>query len=227
MNAVEDFVLELLAPLWILLTPYVSAYVFCVLCFAAFLIRRRISGRSRSVILAILAVLGCYVLFNVSDFIRYRNTGLTVSPINRIWFFLFFAPPDLYKPYVQLQLSPVSNEYQVTFSHVYGGMQTVKLGLVNNTPKKIEYGKPDELNLKFRGNLRSKDMKMVKDFNVAYTNYYLSAGTNYLPIYWYEIENVNELRREYEMKLEIGGDIASFFKKYPGSFLAIGNGTTK
>lgn len=160
-------------------------------------------------------------------FIRYRNTGLTVSPINRIWFFLFFAPPDLYKPYVQLQLSPVSNEYQVTFSHVYGGMQTVKLGLVNNTPKKIEYGKPDELNLKFRGNLRSKDMKMVKDFNVAYTNYYLSAGTNYLPIYWYEIENVNELRREYEMKLEIGGDIASFFKKYPGSFLAIGNGTTK
>ncbi len=175
----------------------------------------------------ILLLLGCYTLFNVYDFIRYQNTGLTISPINQVWFYLFSAPSDLHKPYVQIQLSTVSNEYQTTFKHVYGGAQMVGLGLVNNTPKKFEYGKPDEVNLAFCGNLRSVDMGLSKDFNVVYTNYYLSAGTNYLPICRYEIENVNELRKTYEIRLKVGGDIGFFLKDYPGSFLTIGNGTTK
>ena len=175
----------------------------------------------------ILLLLGCYTFFNAYDFIRYQNTGLTISPINQAWFYLFSAPSDLYKPYAQIQLSAVSNEYQTTFMHVYGGAQMVGLGLINNAPKEFEYGKPDELNLEFSGYLCSADMKIAKEFNEVYTNYYLSVGTNYLPICRYEIESIGELRSEYKIKLKIGGDLALFMEKYPGSFLMIKNSTTK
>lgn len=227
MDAVKDFILGGLAPLWLLLMPYLSALLFCALCLAVFFDRKSIREKGFSAMRMILLLLGIYTFFNAYDFIRYRNTGLTISPINQVWFYLFSAPSDLYNPYVQIQLSAVSNEYQTTFTHAYGGAQMVELGLINKAPKKFEYGKSDELNLKFNGYLCSADMKITQEFNVSYTNYYLSARTNYLPLCRYEIESMSELRPEYKIRVKIDGDLALFMKRYPGSFLTIRNGTTK
>lgn len=227
MDSVKDFVLTCLSPFWVLLMPYLSAILFCALCLAAALERKRAREKRLSAFRIVLLVLGCYTLFNAYDFIRYRKTGLTISPVNQVWYFLFSAPPDLYKPYVRIQLSAASNEYQTAYTHAYGGMQVVELGLVNNAPRAFEYGKPDKVNLEFRGKICSADKSVAEDFDVAYTNYYLSAGTNYLPICRYGIESVRQLRTEHDMKLEIDGDLRSFLKRYPGSFLLIGNDTRK
>lgn len=227
MDALQEFFLRLLTPFRLLLMPYLSAFLFLALCLESVLNRKRSREKGLSAMRMVLLALGCYTLFNAYDFIRYRETGLTISPVNQGWYYLFSAPPDLYKPYARIQLSAASNEYQTAFTHAYGGMQAVKLALVNNAPKEFEYGKPDEVNLAFSGVLRSADMGIVKDFDVAYTNRYLSAGTNYLQICRYEIENVRQLRAECNMKLRIDGDLSSFMKKYPGSFLLIRNDTRK
>lgn len=227
MDAVKESFLGSLTPFWLLLSPYLSAWLFSAFCLESILKRKRSREKGLSTMRIVLLILGCYTIFNAYDFFRYRETGLTISSINQGWYCLFFMPPDLYKPYVKIQLSASSNEYQTAYTHAYGGMQTLALGLVNNAPKAFEYGEPDEVNLVFSGVLHSADMGVVNGFDVAYTNYYLSAGTNYLPICRYEIESIRQLRKGYNMELKIDGDLSSFMKRYPGSFLLIKNGTRK
>ena len=149
-----DFLLPLIAPIWLLLTPFVAAVVFCLFSFLTlawcFRRRKRGIGLCGKIMFVITLAFGGYTVFNVCDFIRYRRYGLALSPINQIVYFLFLPPPNLHDPYSTIPLSHLTNEYSASFRHRFGGRQTVCLNLVNNNPKEFEYGNPDKINMSFK-----------------------------------------------------------------------------
>ena len=231
MNALAEALLGGLAPVILLLTPFASAGLFLALtaCVAVQCSRRRtriLAGWRRYLLLATLAF-GGYTLFNVYDYARYRRCGLAISPINQLCYFLFLAPSDLYEPCARIALSPSQVEYSAVYRHRYGGTQRIALNVVNNEPKDFEYGNPDRIDLGFRCTVSCAATGGRHDFAEEFKGYYLLAGTNSLSICRYEIDTIKALRPEYSVKIKIDGDIAGFLGRYPGSFITVGNGTTK
>jgi len=168
-----------------------------------------------------------YTAFNVCDFIRYRRYGLAMSPINQIVYFLFLPPPNLYDPYLTIPLSPLNNDYSVSFRHRFGGRQTICLNLVNNTPKEFEYGNPDKINMSFKCTVSCPETGMCINSEEAFTTYYLMPGTNHISICQYEIGRLRDLFPAYKATIRTEGDMETLLRRFPASFLTINNSTTK
>lgn len=231
MNALAEALLESLAPVILLLTPFASAGLFLALaaCVAVQCSRRRtrmLGGWRRYLLLATLAF-GGYTLFNVYDYARYRRYGLAISPINQLCYFLFLAPSDLYEPCARIAISPSQMEYSAVYRHRYGGPQRIALNVVNNKPKDFEYGNPDRIDLGLRCTISCAATGAEHDFAEEFKGYYLLDGTNSLSVCCYEIDTIKALHQAYSVKIKISGDIAGFLGRYPGSFITVRNGTTK
>lgn len=226
-----DMLTELITPLYILLVPYVALVIFLftsilVIVFTCCKVRQR-ESKIYFVTITIAALSGLYTLFNFCDYFHYRRYGLTRSPINGIWYYLFLMPADLYKPYKVVTLSATTCEYSVEFKHRYGGRQEVVLNLINNTPKKFDYCNPDKINLNFKTTVKSVDGDMNEIFKRNFTTYYPLARTNYLTLCHYDIDSTEALLKTYKIDIKIDGQFDEFLDKYPGSYLTVNNGTTK
>jgi hypothetical protein len=231
MEVSYDFLLPLIAPIWLLLTPFVATAVFCLLSFLtlAWYFRRHKRGIGLcGKIMFIITLAFCgYTVFNVCDFIRYRRYGLAISPINQIVYFLFLPPPNLYDPYLTIPLSPLNDNYSVSFRHRFGGRQTICLNLVNNTPKEFEYGNPDKINMSFKCTVSCPETGMCINSEEEFTTYYLMPGTNHISICQYEIGKLQDLSPTYKANIRTVGDMEILLRRFPGSFLTLENGTTK
>lgn len=228
MAVTRDIIANLLALLWIMLTPFVSACFFLAFSLIAailFLIRRKCGARKPVLLAAVF--FGTYTLFNIYDLIRYRQCGLAISPINQGIYQLFLAPSDLYEPYAIMPLGPSLHEYAVTFRHRYGGSQAIMLNLVNNTPREFDYGNPDIIDLAFNCVVSCPAIGFVKEIGEKLETYYLLAGTNQIELCRYEIDKTKALSHSYDAEIKIEGDIAAFLRQYPGSHLSIRNTTTE
>jgi len=226
-----DILSGLMAPLYLLLVPYVSLLIFLVtsiltIVFTCFKVRRK-ESKMYFLTVTIVVLSGLFTLFNVYDYIHYRRYGLTRSPINEIWYYLFLSPDDLYNPYKVVSLSSITNEYVIEFKHRYGRRQEIVLNLINNAPKEFDYDNPDKINLNFKATVKCADESMNKDFTRNFTTYFLMPGTNQLTLCQYDIDSTKALSKTYKADIKIDGRLDEFLDKYPGSYLTIRNGTTK
>ena len=230
MEALYDFLLPLVAPIWLILTPFVAA-VCCLLSFLtlAWCFRRHKRGIGLcGKIMLVIALAFCgYTIFNICDFIRYRRCGLAISPINQIVYFLFLPPPNLYDPYSTIPLSHLTDDYSVSFRHRFGGRQMICLNLVNNNPKEFEYENPDKINISFKCTVSCPETGMRINSEEAFTTYYLMPGTNHIPICQYEIGRLRDLSPTYKASIRTVGDMESLLRRFPNSFLSLKNSTTK
>lgn len=231
MMNVGDYLKDLIKPLYLLLVPYVALLIFLftlilTIVFTCFKVGRK-ESKMYFLTVTIAVLSGLFTLFNVYDYIHYRRYGLTRSPINEIWYYLFLSPDDLYNPYKVVSLSSITNEYVIEFKHRYGGRQEVVLNLINNAPKKFDYDNPDKINLKFKTIVKCDDVRVTEDFMRSFTTYFLMPGTNQLTLCRYDIDSIEALSKTYKADIKIDGHLDEFLDKYPGSYLTVRNGTTK
>ena len=145
----------------------------------------------------------------------------------QLWFHLFAAPPDLYKPYAVMTILPSSCEYTANYRHRYGGVQEIVLNLINIVPKEFDYDNPDKINLNIKSTVTCVETGTKKEYERGFTTYFLSPRTNHLSLCQYEVDSIEALTKTYRVDIKIEGRIDEFLDKYPGSYLAIRNGTTK
>ena len=213
--------------LWLVALPFVSAALFVLAAFMAMIFRRR-RGLFYSLFLWLAIASGLYTVFNIADYLSYRYNGaLAISPINQGVFQLFCPPEDLYEPYAKFKLQEGKTEYELKFRHKYGGRQAVVLCVANFNPKKFDYDHPDVIGLSFTGEIEKDGKISVVSFEKQYTTYFLMDGENKLPLFDYEIGSRSELKATSRVTLTITGDLATFIRRYPGSYLAVKNTTTK
>lgn len=213
--------------LWLVALPFVSAALFVLAAFMAMIFRRR-RGLFYSLFLWLAIASGLYTVLNIADYLSYRYNGaLAISPINQGVFQLFCPPEDLYEPYAKFKLQEGKTEYELKFRHKYGGRQAVVLCVANFNPKKFDYDRPDVIGLLFTGEIEKGGEAPSVRFEKRYTTYFLMDGENKLPLFDYEIGSRSELKATSRVTLTITGDLASFIRRYPGSYLAVKNTTTK
>ena len=222
---------EVIARFYLLLSPFGSFVMLCAAVALALVCSA--SGVRQKAPRLYYAIVGCvfllcaYTLFNIYDLRRYRQEGLAISPLNKMSYFLFFAPPDLYEPYSIMPLSSTVHEYTANYKHRYGGQQEIVLNLINGTPKIFEYGNPDKINLAVKCSVSCGEMGLQFETNRTFTTRYLDAGTNHLILCKYAIETREALASTYNACVTIDDGLADFLKRYPGSYITIENGTTK
>ena len=226
-----DMLTELITPLYLLFVPYVALVIFLftsilAIVFTCCKVRQR-ESKIYFVTITITVLSGLYTLFNVCDYFHYRCYGLTRSPFNGIWYYLFLMPADLHKPYKVVTLSATTCEYSVELKHRYGRRQEIVLNLINNTPKEFDCDSPDKINLNFKITVKCADDSMNKDFTRNFATYFLMPGTNQLTLCKYDIDSAKALSKTYKADIKIDGCLDEFLDKYPGSYLTIRNGTTK
>lgn len=213
--------------LWLVALPFVSAALFVFAAFMAMIFRRR-RGLFYSLFQWLAIASGLYTVFNIADYLSYRYNGaLAISPINQGVFQLFCPPEDLYEPYAKFKLQEGKTEYELKFRHKYGGRQAVVLCVANFNPKKFDYDRPDVIGLLFTGEIEKGGEAPSVRFEKRYTTYFLMDGENKLPLFDYEIGSRSELKATSRVTLTITGDLATFIRRYPGSYLAVKNTTTK
>lgn len=213
--------------LWLVALPFVSGALFVLAAFMAMIFRRR-RGLFYNLFLWLAIASGLYTVFNISDYLSYRYNGaLAISPINQGVFQLFCPPEDLYEPYAKSPLQEGKTEYELEFRHKYGGRQAVVLCVANFNPKKFDDDHPDVIGLSFTGEIEKDGKISVVSFEKQYTTYFLMDGENKLPLFDYEIGSRSELKATSRVTLTITGDLATFIRRYPGSYLAVKNATTK
>ena len=213
--------------LWLVALPFVSAALFVLAAFMAMIFRRR-RGLFYSLFLWLAIASGLYTVLNIADYLSYRYNGaLAISPINQGVFQLFCPPEDLYEPYAKFKLQEGKTEYELKFRHKYGGRQAVVLCVANFNPKKFDYDRPDVIGLLFTGEIEKGGEAPSVRFEKRYTTYFLMDGENKLPLFDYEIGSRSELKATSRVTLTITGDLATFIRRYPGSYLAVKNATTK
>lgn len=92
----QAFMGKLIAPLYVLLSPFVSALAFlgAVILAIACICRdvRRKEPWIYFATMAFIVLFGLYTAFNIYDYLNYRRYGLAKSPINEVSYFLFFPP---------------------------------------------------------------------------------------------------------------------------------------
>jgi len=231
MSALYKIGNELIAPLYVILSPFAAFLIFVVTAAIAIVFSvngaRKIERRIYTTVMSVAVVFCLYTAFNIYDYRRYRQYGLAISPINQLWFYLFASPPDLYKPYAVIPLLPSTCEYGRSYSHRYGGCQEIVLNLANNTLKESDYENPDEINVSFKCVVTCLETGTKVVSSRDFTTYYLSPGTNRLSLCQYDINTTEELAKIYKVNIKIDGCLEEFLGKYPGSYLAIRNGSTK
>lgn len=227
----QAFIGKLIAPLYVFLSPFVSALAF--LCAVILAIActcwdvRRNEPRIYLAIVVFAILFGLYTIFNVYDYLNYRRYGLAKSPINEAAFFLFSPPDDLHRPYVVIPLSEATREYVVEFKHRYGGQQEIVLNLINNAPKEFEYGEPDQIDIDAECVVTCVETGEKRISSHSFSSQYLHAGTNSLVIARYSLKEVSSLSRTYKVEIRLNGAIGNLLNLYPGSYLALENGTVK
>ena len=172
-------------------------------------------------------VFGIYTIFNVIDYVGYRSTGLSISPINRFCFRFFLAPPDLYEPYISIPFPSCPQIHKLKYKHRYGGSQSIVFNLVNETPDKFRYVDETELGIEFRGEIRCAGRGVRFAFEKKFEKKHLLQGTNYLFLCGYDVLSRDELSEEYEASIEISGAVENVKAKFPNSIVSICNGTSE
>lgn len=227
----QAFMGKLIAPLYVLLSPFVSALAFlCAVILAIACICRDVRRKEPWIYFATMAFIvlfGLYTAFNIYDYLNYRRYGLAKSPINEVSYFLFFPPDDLYRPYAVIPLSETTREYVVEFKHRYGGQQEIVLNLINNEPKEFEYGKPDRIDIDAMCVVTCVETGGKRESSHSFSSRYLHAGTNSLMIARYSLKEAASLSQTYKAEIKLDGSLDHLLKQYPGSYLAIENGMAK
>lgn len=213
---------------YLMLMPAISAVIFFASATALLLLAgKRKKRKPMGIILVSVALLaGGYSMFNLFDCIRYRRTGLILSPFNQFFFEMFLPPTDLHLPCVLLPLPNQPEPISIRYRHRYGGQQRVEFRIVNDTPKKHPYSVLTKLNISFEGEVICLDGSSRK-FSKSLDEVHLLPGTNSFMLCDYEITTENALRKEYEVQLKVTGDAGAVRECFPKSSIAICNGTSE
>lgn len=213
---------------YLMLMPAIPAVIFFASATALLLLAGKRKKRKPMGIVLISVVLlsGGYSMFNLFDCIRYRRTGLILSPFNQFFFEMFLPPADLHLPCVLLRLHSQPETISIRYRHRYGGPQRVEFRLVNDTPKKYPYSALTKLNISFEGKVICPDGSSRK-FSKSLDEVHLLPGTNGFMLCGYEIATEDALGKEYEVQLKVTGDAYAVRECFPESNIAICNGTSE
>ena len=224
LEGLRDGVLTLV---FLLFNPFIASLLLLAFVVIAICLRGS-KDRFGKAVVCLAVLLAGYTVFNIADYCVYRYCGaLAVSPINQLVFHLFCSPDDLYEPYAKVDLMQDKNEYVLPFVHKYAGKQTITLTVANTNPKEFDYDHPDVIGLSFIGKIENGGEVPSVRFEKRYTTYFLIDGENKLSLFDYEIGSRSELKATNRVSVTITGDLATFLRRYPGSYLCAKNATTK
>ena len=132
-----------------------------------------------------------------------------------------------YDPYSTIPLSPLTDDYSVSFRHRFGGRQATCLNLVNNNPKEFDYENPDKIDMSFKCTVSCPETGMCINSEETFTTYYLMPGTNCISICQYEIGRLRDVSPTYKARIRTVGDMGALLRRFHDSFLTLENSTTK
>lgn len=211
---------------FLLLNPFVSILLLLAFVVIAICLRGSRDGFGKTT-LCLVVLLASYTVFNIADYCIYRYCGaLSISPINQGFFQLFCHPDDLYEPYAKVELSPEITEYEVEFTHKYGGKEEVAICIPDGERWINQYDECMSFTVTAKGVLTSEDGERTEIDDIANVKAFAPSKLSF-EILCYRIENRLDCRKRYKLKIKFGGNYSEMVKYYAGVCLVAGNATTK
>lgn len=211
---------------FLLFNPFVASLLLLAFVVIAICLRGS-KDRFGKAAVCLAVLLAGYTVFNIADYCVYRYCGaLAVSPINQLVFHLFCSPDDLYEPYVRVELSPEMTEYEVEFTHKYGGKEEVAICIPDGERWIKQHDECLNFIVAAKGTLMSEDGERTEIDNIANVKAFAPSKLSF-EILRYRIENRLDCRKKYKLKIKFSGNYSEMVKYYADVCLVVENATTK